>query len=594
MLKKNLKKLFALGLIATLGIGSLTACGGSDVALEKSSNVSEVESAETDKDTDNETAQAPTEEAAEQETGGEDSFGKYEETIVLSAGRYTQADPKLPEGDSYEDNAYTRYLKERLNVQIEDEFEASQDEYDRQTSLAIAAGEIPDILTVRTEDVLQELVDAGLVADLTEVYDQYASDGLKNIYSSYGEGAFDSVTFDGKLMALPGTFYDIAPQVIFVRQDWLDKLNMTVDEDGDGCLTLSELEEIAAAFVENDPGESGSPVGFAMDANALNCTEYGASCHTMTGIAGVFDCYPEIWYRDAEGNLTYGSTTEGMKETLAFLNGWFEKGLLDPQVATRTYDDIAALLANNQLGITTGPYHFPGWGLANVKTMNPEADFACYTLCDDEGNVNVFRMNFIQRYVVVSSECENPEAVVKIMNVLYDELAFGDLETIAPEVFEYVKLGVDNSVKPTWIECMDASKLLTDYAMNMAALNGETEIESLPTPSQQNTVTNAKNYMENPEEATVAEWISYTGSIKGVSLLNQLTEENKMKKTEPVFWGTTDTMKKKWANLEALEAESFIKIITGAEPIDYFDTFVENWLSQGGQEIIDEIDALTK
>ena len=130
--------------------------------------------------------------------------------------------------------------------------------------------------------------------------------------------------------------------------------------------------------------------------------------------------------------------------------------------------------------------------------------------------------------------------------------------------------------------------------MNMAALNGETEIESLPTPSQQNTVTNAKNYMENPEEATVAEWISYTGSIKGVSLLNQLTEENKMKKTEPVFWGTTDTMKKKWANLEALEAESFIKIITGAEPIDYFDTFVENWLSQGGQEIIDEIDALTK
>lgn len=35
MLKKNLKKLFALGLIATLGIGSLTACGGSDVPWKK-------------------------------------------------------------------------------------------------------------------------------------------------------------------------------------------------------------------------------------------------------------------------------------------------------------------------------------------------------------------------------------------------------------------------------------------------------------------------------------------------------------------------------------------------------------------------------
>lgn len=584
MLKKNLKKLFAFGMAAALGIGSLTACGGSDAVSDSGSAPA----------AENDAAEPITEASGSENAEGADPYGKYDDTIVLTAGRYTQADPKLPDGDSYEDNAYTRYLKERLNVQIEDEFEATQDEYDRQTSLAIAAGEIPDILTVRTEDVLQELVDAGLVADLTEVYEEYASDGLKEIYSSYGENAFDSVTFDGKLMALPGTFYDIAPQVVFIRQDWLDKLNMTVDEDADGCLTLSELEEIAKAFVENDPGESGNPVGFAMDANALNCTEYGASCHTMTGIASAFDCYPEIWYRDADGNVVYGSTTEGMKETLAFLNDWFEKGLLDPQVATRTYDDIAALLANNQLGITTGPYHFPGWGLANVKTMNPEADFACYTICDNEGNVNVFRMNFIQRYVVVSSECKNPEAVVKVMNVLYDELAFGDLESIAPEVYEYVKLGVDNSVKPTWIECMDASKLLSDYAMNMAALNGETEIESLPTPSQQNTVANAKNYLANPEEATVAEWISYTGGIKGVSLLNQLTQENKMVRTEPIFWGTTDTMKKKWANLEALEAESFIKIITGAESIDYFDTFVANWLSQGGQEIIDEIDALTK
>jgi putative aldouronate transport system substrate-binding protein len=50
-------------------------------------------------------------------------------------------------------------------------------------------------------------------------------------------------------------------------------------------------------------------------------------------------------------------------------------------------------------------------------------------------------------------------------------------------------------------------------------------------------------------------------------------------------------MEKKGANLLKLEEEDFIKIVTGTEPLDYFDTFVSNWKKQGGDEIIDEIEA---
>ena len=41
------------------------------------------------------------------------SLGAYEDTLVCNMGRSTIANPKFPEGDSYEDNAYTRYLKEK-------------------------------------------------------------------------------------------------------------------------------------------------------------------------------------------------------------------------------------------------------------------------------------------------------------------------------------------------------------------------------------------------------------------------------------------------------------------------------------------------
>lgn len=49
-------------------------------------------------------------------------------------------------------------------------------------------------------------------------------------------------------------------------------------------------------------------------------------------------------------------------------------------------------------------------------------------------------------------------------------------------------------------------------------------------------------------------------------------------------------MKQTWANLTKLEQESFIKIVTGSEPLDYFDTFVSNWKKQGGDQIIQEIE----
>lgn len=83
----------------------------------------------------------------------EGGLGAYEDTVICTMGRSTIANPKFPEGDTYEDNAYTRYLKERLNVEVEDEFEANGEDYDRQVSLAIASGELPDIMRVGSKDI---------------------------------------------------------------------------------------------------------------------------------------------------------------------------------------------------------------------------------------------------------------------------------------------------------------------------------------------------------------------------------------------------------------------------------------------------------
>jgi len=53
----------------------------------------------------------------------------------------------------------------------------------------------------------------------------------------------------------------------------------------------------------------------------------------------------------------------------------------------------------------------------------------------------------------------------------------------------------------------------------------------------------------------------------------------------------TPTMLERWALLQKLESEAFVKIIAGAEPIDYFDRFVEDWFANGGTEITAEVNA---
>ncbi|MFR8336130.1 MAG: hypothetical protein ACLVAW_05185 [Eisenbergiella massiliensis] len=145
-----------------------------------------------------------------------------------------------------------------------DEFEANGDDYDRQVSLALSAGDIPDIMKVTTLDELQELYEIDLIADLTESYESHASDYLKGIYDSYGGRALENVTFDGKIMAIPGTNADSGPSIVWIRSDWMDSLGITVDEDGNGCITIEELEMVAKEFVDKNPGNAENVVGIAL------------------------------------------------------------------------------------------------------------------------------------------------------------------------------------------------------------------------------------------------------------------------------------------------------------------------------------------
>src|SRR5699024_7099716 len=133
-------------------------------------------------------------------------FGRYPETIEYTLGKMVSSDGDgLPNGDTYEDNPYTRYLKEKINVQNRDVIEGRADGYDEVTAMTILEGNLPDVMVIDNYQYLKIMVEKGLIEDLTPYYEKCASDRMKEIYNSYGASIFQNVMFDGKMMALPET-----------------------------------------------------------------------------------------------------------------------------------------------------------------------------------------------------------------------------------------------------------------------------------------------------------------------------------------------------------------------------------------------------
>lgn len=515
------------------------------------------------------------------------TYQAYEDGLVIQLGRMASAHTAstMYKGDTFENNPYTRYVQEKLNITFENVIEAEGEDYDKQITLATAAGDLPDMFMVRNYDTLVDLVDNDLICDLTSYYEEYATDYIKSIYDSYEGRCLDYVTFDGKLMALPGANPDNnTPPLCWVRKDWLDEIGFNPDEDGDLCITLEDVEATAKAFLDAGKGSVGLAVADSVgDAELL--------CNAMGGIH-------QKWLLNEDGTVEYsdfaGDATKNLWERM---NQWYQDGLLDQQFGTRTYDDITSLMINNELGISFGAWHMSDWRLIHVKDANPEAEFIAYTVQDAEGKVNTYHENPAFRYLCVRKDYENPEAAIQILNVLYDDLARLTEES-APEVAQFIKDGGDNFCRPFQLEVLPIDNVAKYWVDHSGVLNGEITPEECQTSENMTTTAAMLTYLdwlENPEEEwtaeTLAGWKAYTSRIIGTGAsVNALNQNGNVNWISPVYPPTLPIKEQKMETLNTMMLQAFVKIVTGEEPVSWFDEFKEQWYANGGEEIIAEME----
>lgn len=510
-----------------------------------------------------------------------DPFGPLPEKITINLAKAEgDISLNLPQGDSITDNAWTRMMEDKLQADLNYIWTVKRgDPYTQKLKLAIASNDLPDVFLVGYDEYL-ELVKNDMIEDLTGVYETYASEGLKDMYTTDDGKALETLKSENKIYGIPsmGTIDNNSP-LVWVRQDWLDKLKLEAPTN------MDQLKKVTKAFINQDPDGNGKndTVGLPGQSAFFN-----GEMFTFDAVFNQNQSFPGYWVKDASGDVVYGSKTPQTKEALGMLRDMYAEGLIHQEFGAMKYDQASQLIASNKSGIFFGSW-WAGWSpLSDSVKNDPNAVWRAYTLKkSDDSPYYAKQERPIGNILVVKKGFSYPEAAVKIINwqveMQYEDQSIDPYKDADPPVH-------DNAL-PVDIQLWRADEVLQLHELVVKIAAGE-KMDEATYEGPKYLIDDATKVAEQWKKGE--DWLkqnadSYGEPFSRVIGVQPLVAEENIQRVYSEFYGKTRTMERKWVNLTKLEESAFMQIILGNKPLDYFDQFVEEWNKQGGSEITEEV-----
>lgn len=563
-MKANLLKRIASILVCTALVASMAACASSSDDSSSSSSDSSSSSSSSD-------------DTSSDDTATEDGpLTPYEEAVTITWGVQVSAVQQFFDGDTYEDNLWSRLIKEELNIDLEVAFSAdtSTDAYENKVQLLLATGEYPDVFRFTDRTFYQESIEAGYLQDISDVFDEYASDGVKYYQEAFPD-CFDGATYDDGLYAFPymtDNFHQA--QNLWIRDDWLENTDTTAPT------TIDEFVELVRIYTEEDPNGNGvdDTYGLALQSDIL-----AGNVGSITGLLSSYGVPGGIFYEDENGDITYGYIQEECKEALTLLSEMYAAGYIDPTFVTK---DITAMETDVTNGVIGMMYH-ECWGTWHPFNYSYQADGVItrpYSVPEADGYDTLIGVdsNQMGELFMIGADCENPEALIKILN-LYETI----MNTDDAEIYDTYWSNEQYRFCPIFIG------MPTELSANVllpALEAGSSEGLSGYTLQYYNYVVGFEDGSLADDTSAYGTWgqMFESGSMS-IDLDHQSEDEivtDLMANDIPDIWSQNSSV------LYDMTVIAFTEIITGAQDVDYFDTFVENWLAAGGQATIDALEEI--
>ncbi|WP_339223701.1 extracellular solute-binding protein [Paenibacillus sp. FSL W7-1332] len=525
-------------------------------------------------------------EGAKTNTAPPDPLGKYPETVTVTQvlGYNPPEDPRTPQGITPEQNAYFKDLKDMLNIEVQYKWTVPSSQFEQKFSLAMASADLPDVMELDQKN-FEKLKKQGMLADLTQAYNDFASPALKKYMESDGGFAMKTFTSEGKLLAIPG-FEDpfLSTQLLWIRKDWLDNLNLQSPQ------TMDELEQVARAFVQQDPDQNGKSdtYGIAMQKNLFF---WGFD---LRGFFNGFGAYPSIgdnqsaWIKDDSGKLIPGLIQPEVKTALGKLQSWYKEGILDKEFALKDENKSVEDITAGKVGISYGEWWYPNWPLNLNVDKDPKAEWIALQIpgLDGPGKSMVPKIRS-NKLVVVNKKMKNPEAAIKMIN-FYIEM--GNKKYMDQNKAE--KGYVYNWFNPRIYNPAQIDTIYTEVNKALDANQSEITLDDENYKNVADVFKATKDYLAgNTADASKGvnwgQYFSRAAKDGGWGMTRQIKEKQAYVNNE--FYGLpTATQVEKGSQLDKLMQETFTKIVMGAS-LDEFDKFVQSWKSLGGDQITQEV-----
>lgn len=431
-------------------------------------------------------------------------------------------------------------------------------------NVKIAAGEFPDLIYAESPSVLANYYNQGLLMELPipliEKLAPKIPAEMAKVKQIEGLDPWMVSKIDGKNYGIPrfnenGVYHFDS----IWREDWLKNVGITKTPE-----TLAEYEDAFYKFVNNDPDKNGKKDTYALSSGYMEAP--------FASIYGAFGYYPTYW-SVKDGKMVHGGVQPEMKQALTYLAKWYKDKLINPEFITGEnrggHWSISQDLVDGVIGYSNnGPFYVnapppiggnSGGRMYRTFAAAHKSDGAKMVVgkppVGPNGQSGSVRWGLITGASIAFSKNleKDPGKLAKIMEIVQD-------------------IGTDYN---TWL---------------------------------------AANYgMEGKH------WITENGKFKDITPENKPKEEfglgltfvawealGMVKKFDPSYYEYGDKVGKftdKYTNalltrlpsqdtygdeLDKLQKQTYLEIITGKKPIEAFDEFVKKWNSSGGSKLVEE------
>ena len=292
----------------------------------------------------------------------------------------------------------------RTNISLKGTISLSNSNEEEAFNLMMSSGNLADIIGYVDASSLEKLGRDGGMIPLNDLIKEHAPN-IQKVLDEDARFRQTAYSLDGNIYQIPKNQELKAAEFWWIRQDWLDKLNLKAPT------TVDELHDVLYAFRNEDPNGNGlkDEIPLFDRAGWKQPDEY----------LYLWDTSLEFYPRD--GKMKYEPLEENFKTGVSNMIKWYQEGLIDPEIFTRGASSRDTLLGGDLGGCTHDWVSTANYNSTLQETI-PGFQMAAIAPPADQNGVVKER---VSRYPGVgwgiSSQCKDPVTVIKFMDYFFTE-----------------------------------------------------------------------------------------------------------------------------------------------------------------------------